>query len=469
MKVLINAENASMSMSGEAALALYYFDRLRDRGVDAWLICHERVRSELEERYANQKVLSKIHFIQDSWLQKFLHQLGNFVPFIIKDRILGQLIHLITKIKSRPFAKQLIQDQGIELVFEPAPISPKTPSFMFDVGVPVVIGPMCGGMEFPDAFRYLESRFDRIANQTGRLLADLLNQIVPGKLKADVLLVANERTAKALPRGVQGKIHEVIESGVDLTLWEPREKRQQDPTQPVRFVYMARFVDQKGIPFLVEAFQQVAEKTNSVLELIGSGELLEETKAQAKALNIADRVNFHGWMALDKAADLIHDCDVYMVPAIRDCGGCAMLEAMAIGMPVIVANWAGPGQYADSACGILVDLPSRDEFVNGLAEAMVRLAESPELRETMGEASKQRVRSNYLDWDSKVDHLVEIFEATLDRRRASEKVFYSEPAITIQTVREPELQSLFVADDVVRERVGAIDLAQEPELQSLNR
>jgi glycosyltransferase involved in cell wall biosynthesis len=90
-----------------------------------------------------------------------------------------------------------------------------------------------------------------------------------------------------------------------------------------------------------------------------------------------------------------------------------MLEAMAIGMPVIAANWAGPGDYADETCGIRVDVNSRDEFVKGLTEAMLRLAKSPQLRDQLGEGSKQRVRSNYFDWDAKVDRVVEIFQEVL--------------------------------------------------------
>jgi glycosyltransferase involved in cell wall biosynthesis len=288
---------------------------------------------------------------------------------------------------------------------------------MYGLDVPVVIGPMCGGMEFPPAFQHLESSFNRLSNRIGRAISDLLNRLIPGKLQADVLLVANDRTAKALPWGYQGKVYEVVESGVDLSLWQPTERRKPNPGAPTRFVYMARFVDQKGIPYLVEAFKQVAESTNAVLELIGSGELLAATKAQAAALNIQDRVNFHGWMALDAAAKLIHECDVYMVPAIRDCGGCAMLEAMAIGMPVIAANWAGPGQYVDESCGIRVNLETQEGFVNGLAAAMIQLADSPELREQMSEASKQRVRTNYLDWDAKVDRVVEVFEEAIAQRQ----------------------------------------------------
>lgn len=410
MKVIIAAENASMAMSGESALPLYYFDRLRERNLDVWMVCHARVRNELRERYADDRVFQKIHFVEDSPLQARLANVGPWVPFKIRDMILGQLIYLITQSKARKLVKQLIEEFDIQLVYSPTPISSKAPSFMYGVGAPVVIGPMCGGLDFPPAFSYLESPFIRFTTAGARAAAQVLNWLIPGKIQAEALLVANERTAKALPVGCKGKIYEVVESGVDLSLWQPSERPEPHPDRPTRFVYMARFVEQKGIPFLVEAFKQVADRTNSVLELIGSGELMEATKAQVAELGIQDKVNFYGWMQLKEAEKLIRECDVYMVPAIRDCGGCAMLEAMAIGMPVIAANWAGPGDYADDTCGIRVDPTSKEEFVNGLAEAMIRLAESPDLRQQMGKASIDRVRSHYFDWDAKVDRIVEIFE-----------------------------------------------------------
>lgn len=422
MRVVIATENASLRMSGEAALALYYFDRLRKRNVDVWMVCHERVREELREMFPLDEDFQKIRFVEDSWLQKTISQWGRFAPFRIRDRILGQLIHLITQIRMRSVVKQLIEEFDIQLVFEPSPIAPKAVSCMYDMGVPVVIGPLCGGMEFPPAFQYLEPLTDRISTNIGRVLSEILHRILPGKLQADVLLVANERTAKALPKGSKGKVYEVVESGVDLTIWEPTDRPEPDPSRPTRFVYMARFVDQKGIPFLVEAFKQVAEQTNSVLELIGSGELLDATQAQVAALNIQDKVNFHGWMSLDAAAELISDCDVYMVPALRDCGGCAMLEAMAIGMPVIAANWAGPGEYADETCGFVVDPTTKEDFINGLAIAMIRMAQSPELRKQLSEGSIQRVKTKYFDWDSKTDRVIEIFEETLAQGKESRGV-----------------------------------------------
>lgn len=413
MKVLLVADNASKNFSGESALPLYYFDLFIARGLEVMMLCHSRCRDELRQRYTNDDIYTNIFFIEDTKLQKTLFYIGKYLPFIIRDRIIGQIIYILTQLSQKSISRYLVKRFSLQIVFQPVPISPVTPSAIYDCGVPVVIGPMCGGMEFPPAFSYLESKFEKISSKLARILAGYLNLIIPGKKKAQVLLVSNERTASVLPKGYLGKLYYVIESGVDLKLFKPRTEYAPMANQVVRVVYMARFVDQKGIPYLVEAFSRASSEANIVLELIGNGELFEETQAQVKRLGIEDKFNFHGWMQIDKADDLIRKCDIYMVPAIRDCGGCAQLEAMAIGLPVIAANWAGPGQYTDESSGILVDVDTVEGFIDGLAHAIVKLANSPELRVQLGQGAKQRVRSDYLDWDSKVDRVIEIFKENI--------------------------------------------------------
>jgi glycosyltransferase involved in cell wall biosynthesis len=413
MRVVIVAENASAKMSGEAFLALYYFNRLRARNIEVWMVCHARVREELQLLFPDPQVFQYIHFIEDTGLQKLIYQLTKNLPARVRGLTANELIRLITQIQARKIVKTLIQTFGIQLIFEPAPIAPKVPSLMYDMGVPVVIGPMAGGMDYPPDFKYLESFWSRLTIGLGRALSQSINELIPGKLEAAALIVANDRTEKALPQGCQGAIYRVRECGVDLSLWQPTERPTSDPDRPVRFVFMARFVEQKGISFLIEAFQQVAQQSTAVLELIGNGELFDAMQTRVAELQIQDRVIFHGWLKLEEATQVIRACDVYVIPSIGDPGNISMMEAMATGMPVIATHWGGVGEIADPTCGILVEPTSKAEFINGLAAAMIRLAADPELRQQMGQASLQRVRSNYFDWDAKVDRIVEIFQETL--------------------------------------------------------
>ena len=48
------------------------------------------------------------------------------------------------------------------------------------------------------------------------------------------------------------------------------------------------------------------------------------------------------------------------------------------------------------------------------ADAIIKLAQSPELRKQMGQAGKQRVLIGDYDWQQKVDHLIQIFIETID-------------------------------------------------------
>ncbi len=439
LKILIVAENASKKMGGEAVKNIYFFKLLRERGIDVYLVCHHRVQAELREIFPDPQDFNRIRFIEDSVWQALLWRSGQVLPYRVKDLIVGQMIHWFTQSQARQVVKTMIQDLGIDLVFEPTPITAKGISFMFDLGVPVVMGPLCGGLDFPPAFQSIDSSLTRFSIQTGRLLAPLMHQLVPGKLQADALIISDDSALQALPQGYQGQIYRLLEPGVDLSGWmghavnppssdpsgdhstypdtssfgDHATPSDRDPDRPVHFVYLGRFVDWKGVQFLVEAFQYVVAETPAVLDLVGDGELRPELEALVTRLNLHDHVIFHGWQPHDDSIQILKACDVFVMPSLREAGGHAVLEAMALALPVIAANWGGPAATLDPSCAILVDPTSPEAFVQGLATAMVQLARSPDQRRQLGTAGPQRIRDCYLDWEAKVDRLLEIFAEVL--------------------------------------------------------
>ena len=90
-----------------------------------------------------------------------------------------------------------------------------------------------------------------------------------------------------------------------------------------------------------------------------------------------------------------------------------VLEAMAVGLPVIATNWGSPGDYLNSRCGILVKPASQEGFVKRLTDAMLKLAESPELHQSMGSVGGERVRQHF-DWKRKVYRILEIYQQMID-------------------------------------------------------
>lgn len=409
IRVVIVAQNASAKFGGEAFLPLHYFRLLRSRNIEVWLVAHDRTRTELEALLPED--CDRMYFAADTWLDRQLGNWGRFLPQRVEYATTGMLGHLYTQIIQRRIVRQVIREHKINIVHEPIPVSPKTPSLIFDVGAPVIIGPLNGGMEYPPAFRSSQNQLVELVVTMSRRFSNFINRLLPGKIKAQTLLVANERTKQALPSGVQGKIIELVENGVDLSVWHSVEQVPKEPNKRVQFVFVGRLVDWKAVDLLLEAFQPVATETGAILEIIGDGVMRQELEKQTADLGLTDSVVFAGWMPQEQCAVKLQQADGLVLPSLYECGGAVVLEAMAMGLPVIATNWGGPADYVDSDCGILIEPTSREALVNGLTEAMLKLAQSPDLRQRMGHAGLQRVRK-YFDWERKIDRIVEIYQQT---------------------------------------------------------
>lgn len=241
LRVLIVAEHASTRFGGEAILPWHYFRLLRKRGVDARLVVHERTREELLSLLPREA--ERMHFVRDQASQRFLHRLGQPLPPRVAENTTTLGIHLITSLMQRKVVRELVRAHDIQVIHEPIPVSPKQPSFMYGLGAPVVIGPMNGGMDFPPAFTSNKGKLERVVTNVGRSVSHVVNQLIPGKKQARMLLVANERTARALPRSACPHVVRLVENGVDLSLFRRGNASPIRLDDEVRFAFVGRLVD----------------------------------------------------------------------------------------------------------------------------------------------------------------------------------------------------------------------------------
>lgn len=415
LRILLVAENISLNQSGETSVPYHYFDRFTKLGAHVWAICHARVKEDLR---ANLPIsaFERITFIDDTKLQRVLWRIGKYVPYRVSDLIFNQLIYLITQRRMRSVAIDAVKRNNVDVVLQPVPISPKTPSHMYRVGAPVVIGPMCGGLELPPAFQHLDGALVTAVIRLARWLTPILHRLAPGKLEAAALIVGNQRTARALPSGVTGQLFEVVESGADLNRWAPKTYPVQDSGK-VRFVFCGRLVDWKGAQYLVKSFARIADNKEMHLDVIGDGELFDEISASINQMGLNASITMHGRIPLEKCIDLMRDADVYVMPSLRECGGLALLEAMALGLPIIACNWMGPAEYLNADCAILVDPDSEEAFINGFAEAMRLLASSSDLRQKLGEGARARAFGGLFGWEQKSYRVLEILTDVAREKR----------------------------------------------------
>ena len=403
-RVLIVAENASTRLGGEAILPYHYFRLLRERGVDAFLIVHDRCRQELEALFADD--LGHIYFVSDQLLQKVFYRMGRVLPRRIDEATLGLANNMLTQMAQRRAIRSLLREGTV--IHQPIPVSPRFPSLLGGLSAPLVAGPLNGGMEYPSAFRREEGNLNRIAIAIGRKFTDAMNSLFTGKRKAAVVLVANRRTRDALPSRLRGRVVELPENGVDTTHWQGADYKAGQGAC-TRFVFMGRLVDWKALDIVLDALKSV---NGAELDVIGDGPQRSEWERHALKAKVSDRVRFHGWLRQDECAVFLRGSCALLLPSIYECGGAVVLEAMAMSLPVIATAWGGPLDYLDPSCGILLKPESRDALVAGFADGMTRLMASPEMRAEMGAAGRKRLLAHF-DWSKKIDTMLDIYASTL--------------------------------------------------------
>jgi glycosyltransferase involved in cell wall biosynthesis len=285
---------------------------------------------------------------------------------------------------------------------------------MWGVGAAVVIGPLNGGMEYPEAFRRERSVLSSFAFTFARWLANFVNVLIPGKRRADVILVANRRTREALPRGITGRIVELVENGVDFSIWQQRSIRKER-NDLIQFVFVGRLIDWKALDVVLEAMRRLHGHLPVSLEIIGDGPMRESWQSLADRLGLSSVVKFSGWLSQEACALRLQQADVLVLPSLFECGGAVVLEAMAVGLPVVATAWGGPTDYLDESCGILVKPQSREALIAGFASAMKTLATSPDLRNRLGQAGYARARQHF-DWEGKIDHILEQYNFAMQSK-----------------------------------------------------
>lgn len=188
-----------------------------------------------------------------------------------------------------------------------------------------------------------------------------------------------------------GKIP-MIFNGVDLSKCQPKEDYRTGET--ITLLHIGRFNEQKNHAGLLQAFQMLlACYPNCRLHLLGDGELLEQTRADAEKMGLSNRVRFLG--SQSNVYPYLREADIFLLPSLYEGMPMTIIEAMGTGLPIVASNVGGiPDMLTDRENGLLV--PCDPYAVCG---ACAELIDDQALRETLGKNAKeesQRFSARYM-------------------------------------------------------------------------
>jgi phosphatidyl-myo-inositol dimannoside synthase len=147
----------------------------------------------------------------------------------------------------------------------------------------------------------------------------------------------------------------------------------------------------KGFSQLIAAVALMhASGRHATLHVVGEGDDQPSLRKLAEERGVISHVLFHGVIADADLAAAYQTCHVYAMPSGQEGFGIAFLEAMRYARPCVGAIAGGiPEVIDDEVTGLLV--PYGDE--GKLAEALCRLYDDPELRDRLGAAGLEKVRT----------------------------------------------------------------------------
>lgn len=190
-----------------------------------------------------------------------------------------------------------------------------------------------------------------------------------------------------LPKAVPVVI--VNGSGVNVQAFSPAPFTDK----PLRFLLIARLLGDKGIREYVAAAARVRALHPEVeFHLVGGLDPNPDAIAETEVQNWQDAgdIVWHG--ALPDVRPAIAESHVYVLPSYREGTPRTVLEAMAMGRPVITTDAPGCRETViDGDNGFLVPVKS----IEALAEAMIKFINNPELISKMGQLSRQIAEEKY--------------------------------------------------------------------------
>jgi glycosyltransferase involved in cell wall biosynthesis len=218
--------------------------------------------------------------------------------------------------------------------------------------------------------------------------------------RQDLIIAISDHIARfTVTRGVRhpARVRRVYH-GIEPTVTEALERdgqriRAELGLGPADFLVgnVGRLAPQKGQRHLIAAMPLLLERVpRAHLVIAGDGDLKEYLREVSVEVGVAERVHVLG-PRRDVPA-LMHALDVFAMPSIWEGFGLVLLEAMAAGRPIVASRVATiPEVVVDGSTGVLV--PAGDPAA--LAEALVSLAEVPDLARAYGQAGRERLRTHF--------------------------------------------------------------------------
>jgi glycosyltransferase involved in cell wall biosynthesis len=426
-KVLLIVESCNPEWTSVPLVGYRFFEQI-NAIAEVTLVTHERNQKAIERLELPNEVV----YIQESRHGSLYYRAidrvstwGNRTIWPLYHTLRYPLYHEFNLRVDKLFASRIAKGE-FDIVHA---LTPMEPRYAFQIAqscgdVPFVLGPVNGGVPYPEAFQATAKREFAQLN----FLRALGRWLIPGyaaSYRLASLVLAGSSYTRQMVRDLfdlpESRVALMYENGVPEVQLDIVQQRnaaiaQAGPDAPIKLLFVGRLVPYKGPDMLLEAIAKLPEAILQRVQLtiVGEGEMHAELEAMAQTLGIAEHVRLTGFVPPAETTAYYASSDLFCFPSVREYGGAVAMEAMAYGLPCIVVNNGGIGEYVVEGTGISIEPKSREFVVQTLAEAIECLTLDASLRQAMSQRAVEHAQN--FTWQNKGQVLSQIYQQLLVAR-----------------------------------------------------
>lgn len=375
---------------------------------------HLFVLTHSQNRVAIEAVLKKE---SPKTLKFYYLDLPRWLRFLQKFQGGIQLYAYLWQLKAYFVARKLHQKFHFDLFHHVTYANDWMASFIGALlPIPYIRGPGGGAHSVPKNFLSeftLSDRFNQYFRAIGQWLFRHDPSFIIGQQRAKAILVCNRESFEAIPKKWQHKTHLFPVNGISKEDLDLLSKNEKIDNNKFKVLSAGKLFQIKGFSLAIKAFKIFSDRiSDAELIIIGDGPEFFRLKSLAQELNLEKKIYFRGWMPREELLKNMLSCDTFLFSSLRDGGGAVVVEAMAVGLPVICLDIGGPGFHIEKEWGIKIVPQSPEQAIKEMAEALERLYLDKRLRVRLGQAARERAEKEY-HWDRLGEKLFKIYQEVL--------------------------------------------------------
>jgi len=295
--------------------------------------------------------------------------------------------------------RRLHQEIGFDLVHQLTYVTFRAPGHLWKLDVPFVWGPI-GGLE-NTPWRLLPAM--GLKGAVHFACRNVINSFHKRFLRAPKRAFRKAASRGAVIAATEGVRKEIrrwygCESRVICEVAAPEPiagtHSVRLPGEPLRLAWSGLHIPRKALPLLLRALARLPGEVDWCLDVLGHGPCTGRWQRLTRRLGLDGRCTWRGWLPREEAIAVMRKAHVFVITSLQDLTSTVLMEALALGLPVVCPDHCGFSDVVTAECGIAVPAKTPKQIMIGFGTAIERVWANEERRRALAEGARWRAAAS---------------------------------------------------------------------------